>query len=222
MKRFTRKALPAAIGIAVGGLAAAPAVAGAGWYAGIGGGASTIDNFEGSAAGFQAGLEDDGLVATVDSLDIDDSDTGLKIFGGYEFNDYFALEAFYVDLGEFDIGFSGTVDDGGEGGPLAFSGGISADSQGYGITAILMYPVGAGFSVMGKAGGIHWDSDVPASVTIDGTPFSTSFGDDGTDFAWGAGLKYQINEHLSVDVQYETYTTIEDIELISGNAAWHF
>ena len=72
-----------------------------GWYLFAFGG-------ESSAAGASENQATESLVAFfeanwVDVLDstadIDDSDTGLGIGGGYQVNDHFALEFAYVDLG---------------------------------------------------------------------------------------------------------------------------
>lgn len=220
MHGFTKKALPAAIGLALA--AAAPAQAAAGWYAGVGAGSSSLDDFD-SASGAGLVVEEDGLTVAVDGISTDDSDTGWRLFGGFRFNDYFALEGFWTDLGSFDASFSGTVDDGGEGGPVGFSGSASLEAQGWGIFAVGSYPVGAGFSLVGKAGGIHWDADVPVAIVIDGLGTSGSVGDDGTDFAWGGGLRYQVTDHIAVDVLYESFDVFDtDIELVSGNVAWMF
>jgi OmpA-OmpF porin, OOP family len=40
-----------------------------------------------------------------DDSDFDADDTGFKVFGGYNFNQYFALEATYLDGGEPDQTF---------------------------------------------------------------------------------------------------------------------
>jgi OOP family OmpA-OmpF porin len=222
MNTLRRKALPAAISLALG--VATPAHAAAGWYAGLGAGVSSADELSSLSGGdLELALIDSGIAASIGSFSADDSDTGWRVFGGYGFNDYFAVEGFYTDLGSFDSTFSGTVEDGGEGGPLALDGSVSFEAQGFGIFGVLMYPLGAGFSVLGKAGGIHWDADVPIAVVVDGSGASGSVGDDGTDFAWGGGLKYQITEQLAVDVQYESFDVFDtDVELISGNLSWGF
>src|SRR4026207_2221545 len=69
--------------------------------------------------GFYAGasigttkLSDDSFESA--GIDVDDSDTGFKIFGGYWFNNTSAVELSYFDLGEvsggFDDPFVGSVD----------------------------------------------------------------------------------------------------------------
>ena len=53
-------------------------------------------------------IDDDGF----DDIDFDDSDVGFKLFGGYSFNQNFAIEATYFDLGEASgsLGFGVTFD----------------------------------------------------------------------------------------------------------------
>lgn len=202
-------------------LTAAGGAQAAGWYIGVGAGVSGTDDLD-SASGsdFESALGDSGLTATVSRFDTDDSDTGYRLFGGYRFNDYFAFEAFYTDLGSFDVSFAGTADDGS--GPVDFSGSASLEVEGFGVYGVFSYPLWAGFNVMGKVGGIHWRSDMPISVTVDSSTVSDSIGDDGSDFAWGGGLVYHVNEHLAVDVQYERFDVFEDIDLVSANVSWGF
>lgn len=219
MHGFTKKALPAAITLALA--AAGPAQAAAGWYAGVGAGVTSLDNF--SADGSELGaFVSDGITITVDSFSTDDSDSGWRLYGGYRLNDWFAIEGFWTDLGSFEANLSGTIDDGGEGGPLGFSGSAGVEAQGYGVFGVASYPFWRGLSVFGKAGGIHWDTDIPVTVSIDGSVGSDSIGDDGTDFAWGGGLRYQLTDHIALDAQYESFDVGDDVELISGNFTWMF
>jgi len=210
--------------LASGALALFTAAGGAqaaGWYIGIGAGVSGMDDLDSlSGADLESALGDSGFSATVSGFDTDDSDTGYRVFGGYRFNDYFAFEAFYTDLGSFDVSFAGTVDDGS--GPVDFSGGASAEVQGFGVYGVFSYPLWAGFDVMGKVGGIHWRSDMPISVTTGSSTVSDSIGDDGSDFAWGGGLVYHITDRLDVDLQYERFTLLEDVDLVSANVIWGF
>src|SRR6187402_2578567 len=39
----------------------------------------------------------------VQSISEDDSDTGFKVFGGYQVSKHFAIEGGYFDLGQFDF-----------------------------------------------------------------------------------------------------------------------
>ena len=99
-----------AAGLALLSLATAPAHGAAGWFVGVGGGASSIDGLEdASAAELESAVGEGGIGVSITTVDTDDSDSGWRLFGGYRFNDYFAFETFYTDLGSFGIGFSGTA-----------------------------------------------------------------------------------------------------------------
>jgi OOP family OmpA-OmpF porin len=213
--------LRAAVGLAVTSAISAPAYAAAGWYAGLGAGSTTLNNYD-SSDQIAAALADLGLTAEVPGLSGDPSDTGWKLFGGYQFNDFLALEGFYADFGSFGIDFEGTLD-GGEGNPdIALTGNTNVDAKGYGVFWVFSYPVFAGISAFGKIGGVHWTSDSLVTVVVDDEVGTDSISDDGNDFAWGAGAKYQFTDHIAVDVQYEQFDAVEDIDLISGNVRWMF
>jgi OOP family OmpA-OmpF porin len=214
--------LPAAIGLAAASSAhSAPADGSAGWYAGLGAGSTSLNNFEWSDQ-IAGALADLGITAEVPSLSSDPSDTGWKLFAGYQFNDYVALEAFYADFGTFDIGVEGTVD-GGEGNPtIALTGNANVDATGYGVFWVFNYPLFAGLSAFGKVGGVHWSSDSLVTIVVDGETGTDSVGDDGNDFAWGAGAKYRITDHIAVDVQFEQFDAVSDIDLVSGSVRWMF
>src|ERR1700674_1823794 len=68
----------------------------AGWYAGAKAGQSRAKIDDGRIAN---GLLGDGFTST--SISNEDHHFGFKVFGGYEFNRYFALEGGYFDLGRF-------------------------------------------------------------------------------------------------------------------------
>lgn len=64
-----------------------------GWYSGLSVGRS------------QFGIRDSILPvtgATLSNLSRDESSTGYKLYGGYQFNQNFALEGGYADFGKFD------------------------------------------------------------------------------------------------------------------------
>src|SRR5205085_1339549 len=90
--------------LALTAIASNPAVADddSGWYVGVNIGQSSaeIDEERISDSLLGAGL-------SVSSFSKDDSDTGYKLFGGYQFNENFALEGGYFDLGKF--GYTATT-----------------------------------------------------------------------------------------------------------------
>ena len=83
----------------------------------------------------------------VDGFRFDSSSTSYRIYGGYAFNDYFALEAGYLDLGEFDeqvIQDGATVP-------------VSADADGFTFAARGSFPLGEKFALHGTIGSFFWD-----------------------------------------------------------------
>ena len=131
--------------------------------------------------------------------DFDEDDNSWKVFGGYLFDlpaVNFGIEGGYMDLGS----------------PANELGSIDA-------TAIDVFAIaGLDFSVVGvfgKAGLVAWDSD------IDTGGFQSS--DDGTDPAYGVGLKFAVAS-VAVRLEYELFDIedTDDVNLISVGLAWHF
>ena len=74
------------------------AAGGSGGYGGINIGQSVADIDHGR---INSGLLSGGFTTT--AITDDKRDTGYKLYGGYQFNKYFALEAGYFDLGKFEF-----------------------------------------------------------------------------------------------------------------------
>src|SRR5690606_31309400 len=67
-----------------------------GWYLGLSAGVSSADV---KTTDLSASLRDGGFSPI--GLDSDDTDTAFRLFGGYDFNQYFALEGSLFTLGDF-------------------------------------------------------------------------------------------------------------------------
>jgi OmpA-OmpF porin, OOP family len=167
----------------------APVAYSDGWYFGLGLGTSSYD--------LPGELNDlKGLINSVNdipgvtaSFDIEDSDTAVKLFSGFNINSNFAVEFGYVDLGEISADFSLT-DDGsftGEPGSLVFSGADSVSGFSAGLVGRL--PLSGSVSVSARVGAYFWelDSKFAFEDTIEGS-FSGSESDDGQDIYYGLGL----------------------------------
>ena len=148
----------------------------------------------------------------------DDTDTGWKIYGGYQFNPNGAIEFGYVDLGK--VKASGTD---------SFLGVASIDWETSGITAALVgsLPVGQNFGLMGKLGLFHWDLDVNASSSVLGSGSDSS---SGTDLTYGLGLKYDFSKTVGVRAEWERFKDVgddnttgqSDIDLLSVGVVFKF
>lgn len=125
--------------------------------------------------------------AYVDEADYDDEDTSLSLFGGYQFNRYFAIEGGYIDLGEIEPG----------------SGGASLEADTLHVSAIGMYPVNDRLSLYGKAGLHSWDADTGLAV-LDGE-------DSSTDLTYGAGAQYRFTDRFSLRAELVRFQ-MEDVD----------
>ncbi len=138
-----------------------------------------------------------------DGLDVDTRDNGLHVFGGYQFNPYFAVELSARDLGEYTTG-SGAV---------YYKERFTATTVG----GIGFLPLGSGFSLYGRAG--------LGAVTLE-EKVSYAGGRDNEDdtggvSSIGAGLEYR-NSGLALRLGWEShFFTVQTTRLIViGNTAY--
>ena len=118
----------------------------------------------------------------------DESEFAAKVFGGYKFNKYVGAEGALVYLGTADatgtyLGVP-TTDD-------VYAGGLE-------LVAVGTLPVTDRFGILGKLGGLFWGI---ASET--GTGFDRD--DNGASWAIGAGLKYDITDHVGIRIEWERF-----------------
>jgi len=185
-----------------------------GWYAGAGLG--------GAWSGVSASELDSrlaGLGYTTSSV-IDDVDFGWKVFGGYQFHEYFALEAIYVDLGEVSSTISPIVPVGSPAQFVADAATVHPYSvNGVALAGVLTWPVNDNIMVFGKFGGFRWDADVKVwCSTCLGTTTA-----DGWDWMGGAGAEYDFTNDVGVRLEWEHYATDrDDVELFSGSVLYRF
>jgi opacity protein-like surface antigen len=132
-------------------------------------------------------------------LDLDDE--SFKIIAGFRPLDAFGVELNYIDLGRESV----TV------GPLT----INGQSKAYAAFAVGYLPL-APIDLYAKAGVARWETETSG----------TSFGrlkDDGTEFAWGAGVQARLGS-LAVRLEYESFDVGSSArsELVSLGATWTF
>jgi OOP family OmpA-OmpF porin len=192
-----RVALALALGIASGSMAQAE-----GGFAGVGFGQTSVD-----------------IECSLDiSCNADDSDTGVKIFGGYQFNPNVAFEVAYVDLGEAKI--SGTDS-------VLGSTTATIEVSGFNFAVIGSFPVGERFNLMGKAGFFRWDLDLNASSSVFG---SGSGSETGFDPMFGIGGSFNVTDKFGFRVEYEKFLDVgdedttgqSDVDLISASVFFRF
>ena len=122
--------------------------------------------------------------------------TSYRISGGYEFNDYFGLEASYLDLGTLDD----VVDIGGQMIP------VSATADGYSLAATGRVPMGERFSANGRVGYYFSDGQSTVAGITENDPSERN------PFV-GVGLAYGLTEivRLRLDVDYFDMDEVQPI-----------
>ncbi|RUO69298.1 OmpA family protein [Pseudidiomarina salinarum] len=205
---------------AIGALAlvgiAMPAVATdqPGWYLGAGGGPAraTIAKDE-----IIADLANSGFETSV--FRFDDREFGYKIFAGYKFNQHFALEGGYFNLGEFNYTAT-TVPAGTKTGELDF--------RGWNLDLIGMYPLTERSSLFARIGAHNSKSTVDFVGTGAVNVFTPHYQKTSTHYKVGAGYQYQVNDSVALRFEVERYRMDDavgnrgDIDLYSVNVLFRF
>lgn len=149
-------------------------------------------------------------------VNTDDSDTGYKLFVGYQFNPNFAIEAGYVNFGEFTANAAAGRD----------NANLELGIDGFTGALIGKLPIQNGFSVFGKLGMVVWDADLSGSATVSGQSFREKGSEDGTDPFYGIGAEYEINQ-IMIRTEYERYDLSKsgedfEIDLFSASLGYRF
>lgn len=166
----------------------------AGFYGGLGAGIGRTD------------INGSGIAGSTDR-----KDSVWKLFGGYQFNRYIAVEGGYVDLGRASIS-----------GPQGFA---STDSSAWQIGAVGNLPLTPQFAFTGKLGLARASTDGSGSVS--GIPFAAS--DHKTAPTYGLGMRYDINKTIGLRGEWERFRVSNagfggksDADLFTLNALFKF
>jgi OOP family OmpA-OmpF porin len=173
-------------------LGSAPALAqNAGHFyggAGLGQAQSKIDDDRINAALIGAG-------ATSTSITHDQHDASYKVFGGYQFNPYFGMEAGYFNLGEF--GFKSTTSTGTLDGRIKLTG-MNIDMVG-------TLPVNDQLSLLGRVG-VHNARARDTFTTTGGLSVSNPNPETKeTNYKVGFGFSYKFSQSMSLRGELERY-----------------
>lgn len=187
----------------------------AGWYFGFGAGQDKGRDW--NADRFASSLASKGVTST--QTGSDPVDLGIKVFGGYQLNKYFAMEGGYTQLNNFKAQGTGI---GGNAGPYQ-----TQKNNTWVLSAVGTLPVTKDFSVFGKLGVNHWKSITttlifnadPAVLNYDRTQTTER----GTDPYYGVGASYSLMEGLDIRGEYERFDFGgAKIDLLSAGMAVRF
>lgn len=153
------------------------------------------------------------------SIHDDERDMGYKLFGGYQFNRYFALEGGYFNLGKFNFR-ADTVPAGSLRGDI--------ELQGVNLDAVGILPFTDKFSAFGRVG-VNYaeaeDSFRGTGAVAVSEPHST---ERETNYKYGAGLQYALTESVAVRAEAERYRVNDargdkgDVDLFSVGVLYRF
>lgn len=143
---------------------------------------------------FNVKVDDVGDAASA-AADFDSDDSTLKVFAGWRFNPFIALELDYMDLGKPEDTVAGTK--------------IDAQINGFAPFLIGTLPVGP-FEVFGKVGYYFYDIEINAQDL-------GSLDDSDEDLVYGVGAGITLFERLHARLEYEIID-ISDVD--EANALW--
>ena len=145
--------------------------------------------------------------------DLDLSDTGWKIFGGWRLSRYFGFEAYYTDLGSHKVN-TNIVAAGNP--PTTSTFDLTHKISGFGADALVSVPVFTNeFAVYGRVGAFA--SRLKADATLSGNIFFTN-GDpaethrsaqhDETVLHYGFGGEWNFRRDMALRLEYERFSKI--------------
>ena len=118
--------------------------------------------------------------ATADNKSTDDYKTSAKIYGGYEFDQNWGVEAGYTDFGKENAGI-----------------GNVKGSSSY-VAGKYTVPLGDRFSGYGKLGVSYNERKVSSSTLGQINSYDTGL-------YGGVGVEYKLNQNLALNAEYERY-----------------
>jgi OOP family OmpA-OmpF porin len=194
-----------------------PARAQAHWYIGVTLGASNANITQEAVP----------VTGATSSVFLTDSrDPGFKVFAGYRFNRYFAVEGGFAWLGEFQATTQVTA---------PTTGTLNADIRVIGlyIDAVGMLPMDYGFAAFAKVGVLLSETRTTRSTFGAVTPapgLNATASIDQPNWSYGLGVQYDLDKTVTLRFVWERYIKLGDsntggefnIDLYSGGLLFRF
>ena len=147
----------------------------------------------------------------------DGNDTAWRVFGGYQFNSWWAVELGYGDLGAATIegiALTGT-----------FGNERIAVEEAWDLTAVFLIPVTTRLSALGRVGMYRARTTIDTNVS--GIPPAHEAGTN-SGFSYGAGAEYRLGS-LGLRAEWQRYENVgvastgeDDIDVFSLGLLWRF
>lgn len=130
---------------------------------------------------------------------------GVKFFGGYNFNRYFAVEAEYIYAGELEDTVEGIA--------------LEVESDGFVVAALGQLPFNDAFSLFAKLGYTFYDEKVRASLG----DISISEKNSDEDLLYGVGADLRLGRTFQLRAEYEVVDVSDaDFNFLSASAMFRF
>lgn len=196
MKKFIAAAL---LSVAVAPAFAAP-TADSGYYLGVSAGSARAKS-DVSAAQFDADLAGNGITS---QSTLDETDTGFKLFAGYQYNKNLAVEFGYVDLGK-PIELNSVVT-----APAAGTVKATIKNNGWNLDVVGIAPIDDAFSVFGKIGLYVSKTTLDVSGSGGGAAAAYSASKTETSPKFGLGANYAFTKNVGARIEWERYNKLGD------------
>lgn len=150
-----------------------------------------------------------------------DKDGIYKIFGGYRFNKYLALEAEYTKFSDTRSNLSANSNDG-----YRTTNSVDNELEGIGLKAVGLYPITDSFELKASAGLLRWKLDEKSNavreVSLGDANETTTFRqgynstERGTSITVGLGANYNINQHFTLGLNWERINDVGEKRFAFG------
>lgn len=159
----------------------------------------------GGIGDFSSSIDEVNRLDQIDDAGIDfsDGDNAVKLFAGWNFNRFFALQGDYVDFrsqsGAVSPSVSGT-----------------SDVDGFAPSLVGTLPIGP-VELFGRVGVMFYNID----INLNGGQL---IDDSANDMVWGAGIGIDVLDRLNLRLEYESIDIpqLDEANAVWLNAAWKF
>jgi hypothetical protein len=162
---------------------------------------------------------DTGVTNITGSANLDETDDGVKLFGGVNLNKYLGIEGFYADFGEATLSFNNgdTFISDGTLRLATASGTVSLQGYAYGFAPVLGIDITDIIRPFIKAGIHRWDYD-----QISNFP-GLNLSDSGTDAYFGIGILVSITDNTGIRFEAERFNFDSDeVDYFSAGLQYTF
>ena len=181
-------------------------------------------------AGYIHSEVDTGISALTGTAELDDDDTGFKIFAGYQLNFALGIELTYSDFGEASLmgnngdtfNFGGTTYT-----IIQNNSGIYAEAWALSLGGAFSLPLETitGVEILkwitpyAKLGGFYWEIDFSGTSNGLNASIPTI---DGFDIYFGGGIAVNLHENLVITGEWLRFKTDDAIDSLSANVMIRF